>query len=660
MTIVDYGIYGGSNEFDLATSPEKPIVLLGGLNGAGKTTLFESILLCFYGIDAMETRMAKRQYHQKILKAMHRTKNASRIANKSSITLDFQYARAGKIVSYRISRTWQNSNGKIDELLELFTKDMDGKFIEMDTVEDPQHIIDRMLPRGVTRLFFFDGEKIQKMAESTNDEQYMATSFNSLLGLDIVEQLHDDIGIYATRNTDGNSAFLIKELENDIAERSAIEEKLERNRQKQAFLQGEIDQANRKLSDKENNFKMLGGDFAIKRQELMSKKAKLESNIEQIKLSMRDICSDSLPFCLIPNIIDKLHIKLTNDLDELHKRIKRDVLKSEFEQVVIEIEKSLLTYEKNTRESMMSKTKEIMNERIQKLSTKHVETIDFKLEDLEYMIRLIDDVSKFDKKDFEGMAKDYDEVSSKLDKINEMLAVAPNQDEIGPLFSDIALAGKEIGELKHEMETLKNVEAQSRSHLAIINVKIRKQLVQKKANTKVKGGLVLAPRVQKVLMEYYNELRLKKVALLESNIINGIHRLFHKSELLDKITIDPNTFSVTLYGKDKKEITRDMLSTGEQQMYATAVIWGLARTSGTPLPFIIDTPLARLDNTHRQELVENFYPTASHQMILLSTNSEIVDSYYDKLAPYISHSAVLKHDESQGKTIQRKGYFGVN
>ncbi len=91
-------------------------------------------------------------------------------------------------------------------------------------------------------------------------------------------------------------------------------------------------------------------------------------------------------------------------------------------------------------------------------------------------------------------------------------------------------------------------------------------------------------------------------------------------------------------------------------MYATAIVWGLAKTSGRPLPFIIDTPLARLDEEHRSSLVQEFYPER-HQTIILSTDSEINYEYYKKLQPYISSSYVIQYNSREGKTVIQNGYF---
>jgi DNA sulfur modification protein DndD len=132
--------------------------------------------------------------------------------------------------------------------------------------------------------------------------------------------------------------------------------------------------------------------------------------------------------------------------------------------------------------------------------------------------------------------------------------------------------------------------------------------------------------------------------------------LLHKKQFIDKVSIDNESFEVKLF-KGDDEISKEMLSKGELQMFATAVVWGLAKTSGRPLPFMIDTPLARLDEEHRESLVEKFYPYASHQLIIFSTNSEINRTFYPKLEPFVERSFVIKYDSDKGKTEKHDNYF---
>ena len=149
----------------------------------------------------------------------------------------------------------------------------------------------------------------------------------------------------------------------------------------------------------------------------------------------------------------------------------------------------------------------------------------------------------------------------------------------------------------------------------------------------------------------------KKISILEDNILKGLQLLLHKEDFVHKVSVNRDTFEVKLYDKNNDEITKDMLSKGELQIYATSLVWALAKTSSRPLPFMIDTPLARLDTEHRENLVESFYPNTSHQTIILSTNSEIDAVFYEKLKPSIARAYLIGYDSMQGKTSINQGYF---
>ncbi|MFT6862301.1 MAG: DNA sulfur modification protein DndD, partial [Akkermansiaceae bacterium] len=109
--------------------------------------------------------------------------------------------------------------------------------------------------------------------------------------------------------------------------------------------------------------------------------------------------------------------------------------------------------------------------------------------------------------------------------------------------------------------------------------------------------------------------------------------------------------------RNKKPLPFDRLSAGERQLLATSMLWGLARASGRPVPTIIDTPLGRLDSSHRNHLVTRYFPSASHQVLLLSTDEEIVGNYHKAIKPYVTRHYNLAHDEALGTTQIQSGYF---
>src|SRR5439155_8597789 len=106
-------------------------------------------------------------------------------------------------------------------------------------------------------------------------------------------------------------------------------------------------------------------------------------------------------------------------------------------------------------------------------------------------------------------------------------------------------------------------------------------------------------------------------------------------------------FGITLYDNDGRAIPKQRLSEGEKQIFAIAVLWGLARASARPLPAVIDTPMARLDATHRRHLVERYFPNASHQVVIFSTDTEVDREHYRLLRASVARAYHLRYDEGE-------------
>lgn len=130
-----------------------------------------------------------------------------------------------------------------------------------------------------------------------------------------------------------------------------------------------------------------------------------------------------------------------------------------------------------------------------------------------------------------------------------------------------------------------------------------------------------------------------------------------RSTMQEFLMIDPQTFAIKLFDDRGQAIPKERLSEGEKQIFAVSVLWGLARASARPLPTIIDTPMARLDARHRRYLVERYFPNASHQVIILSTDTEVDRRYYEKLQPHVARAYHLSYDESRKLTVPEEGFW---
>lgn len=661
ITLNDFGVYRGRNEFDFKTTHDRPIILCGGTNGAGKTTLFESVMLCLYGQGSYEQKISQKQYHEKILRSIHRYLGTKKSADEASIIIEFQFAHEGKISEYQVTRMWQNNDGRIDEKLSIKKKNFsDENFVNLDSIEESewQLFIDQLIPKGIAKLFFFDGEKIQSIADEGGEDIHIRSSFNALLGLDLVKQLHDDIALTLLRNSEGETQKILEEINLQTKEKEESEKKIGRMMERKLALKTQIANLEKKILFQEEKFKKLGGQFADKREQLAIDKVKIESKLENIEREIRELCSTVLPFSLVPKQLEELKNEIKSDQQKIQDSFQKDILEKNYGEILTEIKSKtfLSMYDDDVKQHFIQQMDELLKNKIESMPTVPHTTHNLSINDMRQITQLIDTMGDSSVKKIEDLAKSYNIVINSLERIKVGLDSAPRDDEIGPVFSELTQSNRELGELQNELEHLEILESQEKSLIMLLSAKIRTNLAKKIEDKKRLAGLEIGPKVRSVLEDYAKLLRNKKLELLENYILDGLKMLLHKKDFIEKVVIDRETFKVQLYQRNGDEITKDMLSKGELQMYATAVVWGLAKTSGRPLPFMIDTPLARLDEEHRINLVEKFYPE-SHQTIILSTDSEINRDLYQKIKPYIAKSFVIQYDSDEGKSIKREGYF---
>ena len=88
-----------------------------------------------------------------------------------------------------------------------------------------------------------------------------------------------------------------------------------------------------------------------------------------------------------------------------------------------------------------------------------------------------------------------------------------------------------------------------------------------------------------------------------------------------------------------------------------SILWALAICSKKKLPVIIDTPLSRLDSAHRTSLITTYFPNASDQTIILSTDSEIDQKYYELMKGNVGDEFTLEYDDKSKCTHIQRGYF---
>jgi DNA sulfur modification protein DndD len=649
ITINDFGVYRGRNEFNFKTTPDKPIILCGGGNGAGKTTLFESIMTCLYGKESLERKTTQKQYDEIILRSIHRFLGTKKSADEASIIVEFQFAHEGKISEYQVMRMWQNNDGRVDEKFTIKKKVDDENFKELDSIEESQWqtFINQLIPKGVAKLFFFDGEKIQSISEQGSEDVQIKSSFDVLLGLDLIEQLKTDLSLSVLRSEDGETEKILAEIDRLTNEKEETDKKIWRLVEKKAEKDTEIQNVLQKVKHCEERVAKAGGGFYEKRETLKEEKSELSAELRSVEREISELCANILPFSMVPNQLKEIKEKISKDKKNIQQGFEKDILEENFDAILKEMKSKNNDVKEITR---------IFNDRLEKSGGVTQTTFNLSTEDMQDITNLISRIDKSIEGKLLDLTKIFGKTTDKLEKVQISLESVPKDDDVGPIISELQQENRELGRLESEFKNLEDLEMQEKSLVSILNSKILNLVKDKHQDKRRISGMENAKRVQEVLDEYAKRLRDKKLELLERYITEGLQMLLHKKQFIDKVSIDNESFEVKLF-KGDDEISKEMLSKGELQMFATAVVWGLAKTSGRPLPFMIDTPLARLDEEHRESLVEKFYPYASHQLIIFSTNSEINRTFYPKLEPFVERSFVIKYDSDKGKTEKHDNYF---
>ncbi|MFH0215026.1 hypothetical protein [Vibrio alginolyticus] len=161
-----------------------------------------------------------------------------------------------------------------------------------------------------------------------------------------------------------------------------------------------------------------------------------------------------------------------------------------------------------------------------------------------------------------------------------------------------------------------------------------------------------------LLLEKFGEQLTKaRVKQLENEFVKSYKKLARKEDLQLSASINPASFDVELVDEHGIKINRKAMSAGEKQIYAISILEALGRTSGRRLPIIIDTPLGRLDSHHRDKLVENYFPTASHQVVILSTDTEIDRNYTSLIQDDIARTYEICFDGITKSSTLKEGYF---
>ena len=650
VTLTNCGAYAGRHRFALATEENKPIILVGGRNGGGKTTLFDSVLLCLYGMRHAKT--TKKAYEKRLMQLIHRRHGEGLTVSEewSSISMEIVLYRSGRDEEYTVERRWRMSRDGITEEMHVETPSREDGLDAMGR-DQAQSFVNGLIPRGLADLFFFDGEMISQMAES-GESAAMKSSFDSLLGLDMVKQLQADLSTNLARSMTGDDKHLREEYTRLTEQKEESERSVTRLRERLIHKESDLKRMRATIEDTEAQLDLLGGSYAKGYKGVKNELADKKTEMGEVGRHITELCASDLPFGLVREDMEGVRKQINADRVASQQAVEHNAIARTVYTIRSAIE-SLDDISPDVRGKIMPTLDGVMRDTV---SEPHEEVFGFSVPQQEGIFHTIENASGVTLEAARREAQKYASIREDVARLESAIANTPADDEIGPMVSEINKMRNEAGRLEAEIDHLQDKISSGEAMIRHLSSKIRIVLDGQYKNKKTRRVAELTKSVQRALDMYAEKLRATKMNLLESNIMDVAGILMHK-EIIKEVSIDTETFEMRLYDGDGSAIPRHSLAKGEQQMLATSVLWALARTSGRSMPFMIDTPMARLDQSHRNNLVEQFFPQTSHQMLILSTDTEIGAAEYAMLSPYVSRAYTVRYDPESRSTRIRDGYF---
>lgn len=654
IALTDFGLYSGRQEILLAPpAPGKPIVLFGGLNGGGKTTLLDALQLVFFGPRAKTSSRGRLSYADYLSRCIH-----DKAPRRASIQLTFRNTTAGAEDHYTLRRAWrEDAAGKCREEFRVLKNDRLAPALADNWAAQ----VDNLLPYNIAHLFLFDGEQIERYASPDEAAALVGTAIQNLLGLDLVDQLHKDIRVYERRKSaerlDDASRAQFIEAEEELRRLRELFGTV--NQQRAALRTHHLEPLRRDLRGLEDEFRRLGGDLFERRREVQQAQEDAVAALAESEEALRHLAAGPLPLLIALGIVDAAAKRDGAEQDTQRAR--------QVDEYVAGHDEGILRHLRDHRvpESILASLRDhLAADRATNRAVAERETF----LDLSPEARAALGVFRQAKagalaKEAAGLLAQRARLAAKAEEAQALYDSLPQADTLADVVrrreaaaDELARREAQYADLGNKVERIgRDIERQEKVLASLLEADAKHQ-ERREDRDRI---LRCSRRVQGTLDAFRLKMIERHLSRIERLVLDSYQQLLRKTSLVTRLSIDPETFSLKLHTRSDSRLRAENLSAGERQLLGIALLWGLAKASGRPLPTAIDTPLGRLDTGHRTHFVERYLPFASHQTLVFSTDEEIVGGYLELLRPWIGRTYRLQYDDDGGFTRVEPGYFGT-
>jgi len=641
IAIQNLGPFAKRQSLNLSVLATKPIILIKALNGSGKTTLLNCLQVVLYGTKALGIGRAT-EYDQ-FIRGLQRAD----AKGPSRIELELLIEANGEHDIIVVSREWKVTATKLSERLSVTR---DGKE-DFSLSEEWEEYIDSILPSELVQLFLFDGEKIESLANPKTLPDMLRRATEAFLGIGGIDSLSKDLLAVERR-----AVLRVKENSGDYAQAQSqllsLEEQYSETKngitlltQMVAGTLTNVDKARTALASFSAKAQRSGLDAYEQAAQLRANEEIACKQVEAAASAVRDALADPLaPLAGLSGLwtaysdlwVQEQETKVAqNLLTEIGKRDSR-VLTTLKAGTPSEVLASITTafrtdnaaYEKvASRDLILVATEppDSLKPRIQQASER-------------YRTALMQ----------------LSEARSEYADCQRKLAAVPQGDRLAELLAqmqayagELASAESKYESSRKELDDLLGRKSHLEAKLNAANQRLSKDFRGLAHHEK---AIAAGQRARAVLAIYKDRLLASKAAWFSEMITSEFKGLMRKQMLISKVVVDPDTYAVSIVGEGGHELPMERLSAGERQLLAVSVLSALIRERKGRFPVVVDTPLARLDRTHREALIRRFFAKVSHQVLVLSTDEEVEGSVFDEMVKYTSSAFQIEFSDERNSS----------
>ncbi|MCX2741458.1 AAA family ATPase [Pontibacter anaerobius] len=670
IVLSNFRIYKGENKISFEEDAQRNIYILAGYNGYGKTTFLTSLVWCLYGrhmqdVDDIFKKKIQEAggysgYLDACLNRAARNKNITEYA----VTLTVSRLQIPGITAQEVEIKRSYSLGAKQDQLEIKIDGFRNELVE--DVGNDIFIQDFLLPKEIAKFFFFDAEKITTIAEVQTLEQkrQLGKAYSEVLGIkkyvDLKNNLADLRLKYRRESASPEELEKLKadelwvaKLEHEIIQREQLtleyNEDLEEKTKRSAELQEKLIREGSNIS-----LEKLG---SLKKEK--SRLAELAKDYKERFTSMLDFA----PFAIAGRLFFETEKQLNQ---EQQYNNQKGLSLTELKEAVRNIKATLAALPGHlTKAEIESQVNRLLDEHLtddqpNSSSSPKVQILhDFDDTLFRGFRAIADNLRTTYKEQFKLLSRDIKRTRYELNEINKQLIRAESKEgdiliqkhrqEKATVDKEIAVIKEKILSLQREIGSFSNELNNRRKVLQ----ELRKRLSVKED---LKDKDITAERLINKLEDFILRIQKEKKATLEARIRKGLNNLMHKKDFVQRVSVDVegDLIDINLYNERNELIHKEDLSMGEKQLYATAILQALVEESHIEFPIFIDSPMQKLDAAHAKNIITDFYPKVSKQVVVLPLlNKEMTQEEFELFRTNVKGCYLIKNLDEDASTFMQ-------